>query len=247
MIPQQAQFDPDELKIAMARACRDDAPLRAPESLHLRVTQLFSEQADATGLETKADRPLRMPWWTRVIPRRRLVLAASVGGLAISTAILLFREQLAMGNSPPATPLIVQTAIDRHDQLTLTQPHSSDYADATASQYRQVANDISKRSGLQIPNINLSGRGWELAGAKTWISQGRVSAQFFYQRETQTLSVLCVPAGSSQSDHKVWRVCGRVVAGHTMGQTGVIVVGHCPEGKLSAGEVDSIADLLTEN
>lgn len=248
MIPEDNQSELDELKSAIGRACKGDiADVVAPESLRQRVTQLFAEQADKIVVESKFPRPLRMPFWKREIPGKRFALAASIGGLVICGSILLFSERWALAGPDMGTPAIVQAAVERHDQLLLSQNHSLNYADATTNQYQQLANDISKRSGLRIPNINLSGRGWELVGAKTWVSRGRVSVQFFYQRDAQTLSVLCVPDGASISDLKVWRVCGRVVAGHNLGPTGVIVVGHCPDGKLSTGEVDSIADLLTGN
>lgn len=246
MQPDQNNFEFDEprLKEALKRVY---PPEVAPPALRAGI-QVMLTRAAASGvsdqpipLTRSTDRPHH--WWQS---RRVTAAAAIVGlGLGVGLFVLTERDRMPSGNAVAMneSPVIVQNALVSHDQIFNSMASGGDNWRRSLAPVPQVREELRSHAPMSIPTVDLSSRGWQLAGAKACEVGSACAAQMFYTRGDQTLSVFVLPPG--QSAVEIQRSCGQskthITAARNASGATFLLVGRCTDGSLTNQEIEELA------
>lgn len=250
MFPEATPFDDPTLKAALKRATAQvAAPAAASDSLRQRVTQLLVETRVSETSSPVPHRPIRLPFLAWFHPTRQLAIAASIAGLVLGAGLFISLDQFRPGahshlGYAMSTPVLMQTVLARHDALSQSVAGVPGLINANNAPYPRICDEVGRQTSLNFPRLDLSSRGWRFAGAKVYQTPEGSSAQLFYGRAKQSLSIFLVPSGIAPAELPCGLIRGRLVAGHIAGKTAFIVVGNGPTDTLTLAEVDAIADQL---
>ena len=264
-----SQPDHDELRRALRRAFPAE---QAPQALRERITAMLQNQAmwsddmpepaeltrSAGHIASQPDPSnpyARIAWLGNLFHgARRIAIAACIAGLAMGIGLFVATptgdprpsEQPQYAQSPVAP--FLQAAVVRHDEL-LQVADPTQTSGRSLVPLQEVRTELKNRLAAPMPEADISSQGWQLVGGKTMGPADGCVAQLFYRRGQQTLSVFIIspdPLGrriqipsTSQKDH--------LITCRESGPLTICVVGYSPDGKLTAGEVDRVADLIASH
>lgn len=243
------KFEEPMLKEALRRAYPPEA---APPALRANVQAMLARAGqtdDASAQPIPLTRPVlhtRHRWHGR-----RLAAAAAIVGLGLGVGMfaLTQRDQGPNGNQVAIadSPVVVRNALLSHDQLYDSMNAGADWRQGLTS-VGEVRDSLRSQAPIAMPMLDLSAAGWQLAGAKACeVGAGR-AAQLFYTRGNQTLSVFVLPPG--QSAESIERTCAQtkshITAVRNASGVTILLVGSCPDGSLTAREIDHLAAAIAD-
>lgn len=240
-------FSDRELKAALMRAC---PPVAAPESLKSRISQMVHEAASADAqppmriMPATEGRGLRH-WFTT---GRRLAAAASIAGLGLGIGLYLLTEnsstqpQQTQFAAASSEPFLVEHALANHDALYQSLDSGDEQVRRSLRTAPQMQDQLREEKSILLRLPDLSPQGWQFVGAKPCPKASCCSAQLFYRRGKQSLSVFVF----SDDDLSRGRITvtgskDHLVALSKIAKGLVCVVAQCPTGQLKQDEVDQIA------
>lgn len=238
-------FNDAELKAALTRAC---PPVAASETLRLRVSQMIDEAASADArppmrLTPAAERRGLGHWLTT---GRRWAVAASIAGLGLGIGLFMWTDSLPTGPTQVATaerePLLVENALASHDEMYQSLGSGNEQVRRSLRSAPQMREQLRSEKSILLELPDLTPAGWQFVGAKPCPKSSGCSAQLYYTRGRQGLSVFVFSdedlsrgrmTVSSRDDH--------LLAMSRINRGMVCVIAHCPAGGLRQSEVDQIA------
>ena len=264
-----SQFEHDDLRQALRRVF---PPEQAPQALRNRIAAMLrdeevwfsgdmpvpAELTQPAGPITHPSAPAnpyaRIAWLGNLFHgARRVAIAACVAGLAMGATLFLVTssstapDQPQVAGSAQVSPFI-QAALFRHDEL-LQAPDPSQMPGGSLVPLPQLRSDIQGRSGTPMPDADISSEGWRLVGGKSWQAASFYVTQIFYRRGRDTLSVFIIPPDSlgrrvqiGSTNERSHPITIRQTARFTL-----CIVGYSPDGKVTTGEIDRVADLIASH
>ena len=261
------QFDHDDLRDALRRALPAQP---APQALRDRIAAMLRDEevwthddmpepvtlTQPAGLIAPPTDPYTRIAWLGNLFRgsRRVAMAACIAGLGLGAALFLATnsssppDSAQIAQSIPAQPFL-QAALVHHDEM-LQAPDSIQMPGGPLGSLQQVRAEVQNRTAAPMPEADISSQGWQLVGGKTCRAADACIAQIFYRRGQQTLSVFMIPPDAQGRRMNVGSSINQrnhLITTREAGQFTVCVVGYSPDGKLTANEVDRVADLIASH
>lgn len=238
----QEQFDDPALKAAIARVWAGES---APASLRQRIEQIVA-QGVTDEPRGPAIRDRVLSWWRNPLHG----LAAAILILVVGGGWYYYQglsEQYTHQYS--AVPATFASALtDAHQRCF--KAHDHHHIQAPRSDFQAINQVLQSQLNQPVLATSLND-GWVFQGAAICRVGGSPAAHLTFQRGTQTISVFSMPRnacgrGSLSGSYQLITADGYHIAGFARHDDLYCVVGYCPQGNLSLGEVISMRNQLRD-